>query len=236
MSFEIDPTALSREQKQGHLILHLLDMTAKNKFVIFAALLASTFVACKHPDPDVSATQPATTVTPTPPPIQVPSDTTVQARIDQTLSTRHSRVGQQFHASLAAPLVIDGQEVISQGAPMQGTVVMCKPSGRLKGRGEIAIRLDSIEYHGQQVAIATALDAKLSRGHKKRNFTFIGGGAGGGAVIGAVAGGGAGAAIGAGAGAGAGFVGAVITGRKQVVIPAETVFTFRLKSPVELAR
>lgn len=210
-------------------------MMAKPKFALFATLLlASAFLACKHPD--VSGTQPATTTEAAPPAIQVPADTTIQARIDQTLSTRHSRAGERFHASLAAPLVIDGQEVIPQGAPIEGTVVMCKASGRFKGRGEIAIRLDSVEYRGQQVAIATALDAKRSAAHKKSDIAFIGGGAGSGAVIGAVAGGGVGAAIGAGAGAGAGFVGAVITGKKQVVIPAEMVFTFRLKVPLELAR
>jgi hypothetical protein len=210
-------------------------MMAKTKLVISAALLvALTFVACKRQD--ASTTQPATTVTPTPPPIQIPADTFIQARIDQTLSTRRSHVGEQFHASLAAPLVIDGQEVIPQGAPIMGTVILCKASGRFKGRGEIAIRLDSVEYHGQPVAIATALDAKVSSAHKKRDIEFIGGGAGSGAAIGAVAGGGAGAAIGAGAGATAGFVGVVITGKKQVVIPAEMVFTFRLKSPVALAR
>ena len=211
-------------------------MTAKNKFVIFAALLLASASACKRQGQDASTTQPATTAAPALPPIEVPADTTIQARIDQTLSTRRSHAGEQFHASLAAPLVIDGQEVISQGAPIQGTVIMCKASGRFKGRGEIAIRLDSIEYNGQPVAITTALDAKLSAAHKKRDIAFIGGGAGGGAVIGAVAGGGPGAAIGAGAGATAGFVGVVITGKKQVVIPAEMVFTFRLKSPVELAR
>jgi len=211
-------------------------MTAKNKLVIFAALLLASASACKRQGQDVNAstTQPA--AAPAPPPIEVPADTTIQARIDQTLSTRRSHAGEQFHASLAAPLLIDGQEVISQGAPIQGTVIMCKASGRFKGRGEIAIRLDSIEYHGQPVAITTALDAKLSAAHKKRDIAFIGGGAGSGAVIGAVAGGGPGAAIGAGAGATAGFVGVVITGKKQVVIPAEMVFTFRLKSPVELAR
>ncbi len=209
----------------------------KNIVVISAAMiLACTFTACKRQGQDASTTQPATTVTPTPPTIQVPADTLLAARIDQTLSTKHSHAGEHFRASLAEPLVIDGQEVIPQGAPIQGTVIMCKASGRFKGRGEIAIRLDSIEYHGQPVAIVTALDAKLSSAHKKRDIAFIGGGAGSGAVIGAVAGGGAGAAIGAGAGATAGFVGVVITGKKQVVIPAEMVFTFRLKSPVDLAR
>jgi hypothetical protein len=210
-------------------------MIAKNKVALFAALLLASSVACKRQGQDANATQPAAAPQP-PPPVEIPSGTIVEARIDQTLSTRRSHAGQRFHASLAAPLVIDGQELISQGAPIEGTVTMCKPSGRFKGRGEIAIRLDSIEYKGQPVLIQTSLDAKRSGAHKKADILFIGGGAGTGAVIGAVAGGGPGAAIGAGAGAGAGFVGAVITGKKQVVIPAEMVFTFHLTSPLELAR
>ena len=150
--------------------------------------------------------------------------------------TKGSHVGQKFHASLAEPLAVDGQELIATGAPMEGTVVYCKASGRFKGRGEIAIRIDSVEYHGQMVPLATALDTRVSAAHKKRDIEFIGGGAGAGAGIGALAGGGVGAGIGAGAGAGAGVIGAVITGKKQVVIPAEMVFTFRLKTPLELAR
>ncbi len=119
---------------------------------------------------------------------------------------------------------------------MEGTVIYSKPSGRFKGRGELAIRIDAVEYHGQMVPVTTSLDSRVSAAHKKHDLYFIGGGAASGAAIGAMAGGGAGAAIGAGAGAGAGFLGAAITGKKQVVIPAEMVFTFRLKSPLELAR
>ena len=210
-------------------------MIAKNKLVLFAAVLLAASVACKRQGQDASTSQPAAAPQP-PPPIEIPAGTMVEARIDQTLSTRRSHVGQRFHASLAAPLMVDGQQVIPLGAPIEGTVTMCKASGRFKGRGEIAIRLDTIEYNGQQVPIQTSLDAKRSGAHKKADILFIGGGAGTGAVIGAVAGGGAGAAIGAGAGAGAGLVGAVITGKKQVVIPAEMVFTFHLTSQLELAR
>lgn len=196
-------------------------------------LLMAMSVACKSPQADAN-TAPAPA--PPSPPFVVPADTTLAARIDQTLSTRRSHAGEKFHASLAEPLMIDGREMISRGAPMEGTVIYCKASGRFKGRGEIAIRIDSIEYRGQMIPLTTSLDAKVSAAHKKRDLEFIGGGAGSGAVIGAVAGGGVGAGIGAGAGAGAGVIGAVITGKKAVVIPAEMVFTFRLKAPLELAR
>ena len=210
-------------------------MIEKCKFVLFAAVLLAASVACKRQGQDAGTSQPAAAPQP-PPPIEIPAGTVVEARIDQTLSTRRSHAGERFHASLAVPLVVDGQQAIAQGAPIEGTVTMCKASGRFKGRGEIAIRLDTIEYNGQPVPIETSLDARRSGAHKKADLLFIGGGAGSGAVIGAVAGGGPGAAIGAGAGAGAGLVGAVITGKKQVVIPAEMVFTFHLTSQLELAR
>ena len=104
----------------------------------------------------------------------------------------------------------------------------------MEGRAVIGIRLDTIDYRGQNVPIVTTLDTKTGEGHKKRNIELIGGGAGVGALIGGLVGGGKGAAIGAGAGAGAGTGTAALTGKKDVEIPAETIFTFRLKAPVEL--
>jgi hypothetical protein len=70
------------------------------------------------------------------------------------------------------------------------------------------------------------------KGKGKRSTGFIGGGAAAGALIGALAGGGKGAAIGAAAGAGAGTAGAAFTGNKDIVLPAESALSFRLKEPV----
>lgn len=53
---------------------------------------------------------------------------------------------------------------------------MGKASGRFKGRGEIAIRIDSVDYNGQFLPLTTALDAKVSPEHKERDIAFIGGG------------------------------------------------------------
>ena len=51
---------------------------------------------------------------------------------------------------------------------------------------------------------------------------------------GALAGGGTGALIGAGAGAAAGTGVAVLTGKKNVSIPAETLLTFALRDPLTI--
>ena len=72
------------------------------------------------------------------------------------------------------------------------------------------------------------------KGKGKRSAALIGGGAGAGAIIGALAGGGKGAAIGAAVGAGAGTAGAGLTGNQDINIPAESLLSFKLQSPVEV--
>ena len=63
---------------------------------------------------------------------------------------------------------------------------------------------------------------------------MIGGGAVAGTIIGAMVGSGKGAAIGAVTGAAVGTGGAIATGKKEILIPAETVLTFRLRDRVVL--
>ena len=171
-----------------------------------------------------------------PPPVtvSVPAGTRLEVRVDQALSTERNRAGDKFRATLEAPVEMGGREVLPRGARVSGHVTTSRPSGRLEGRAVIGITLDSVESNGQAVPISTSLDTKTSEAHKKRNIELIGGGAGVGALIGGLLGGGKGAAIGAGAGAAAGTGGAAVTGEKNVEIPAETVFSFRLKAPAEL--
>jgi len=150
------------------------------------------------------------------------------------VGTKYDRPGHRFTASLAEPVVLDGQIAIPAGARFNGHLTESKPSGRMRGRAVIAARLDSFDLNGREYQIETSSIARVSGSHKKRNFFMIGGGAGAGAGIGAIAGGGEGALIGAAAGAGAGFAGALIKGRKQERIGAETGMTFRLRTPVQL--
>lgn len=100
----------------------------------------------------------------------------------------------------------------------------------------MALTLDSFQLDGQTYQMTSTNAVRESGGHKKRNWLWSGGGAGGGAAIGGAVAGGAGALIGAGAGAAAGTVGAAITGKRQIELPVETRITFKLRSPVDVAR
>jgi hypothetical protein len=178
--------------------------------------------------------QPAQVAPSAPPPITLPEGTIIRVRLSESLDTRRNRAGEHFTATLDAPIVVDSNIVIPRGANFSGRIDASKASGRLKGRAVMGLRLDSFEMNGNKYQIATSDVDRVSGRHRRRNITLIVGGAGTGATIGAVAGGPAGAAIGAGAGAGAGTIAAVITGKKNVHIPVETVLSFKLRDPVDL--
>lgn len=164
----------------------------------------------------------------------IPAGTTLDVRLEQTIDTNRNRPGDRFQATLASPLVVNGQAVIPRGTRFAGHLIESRPSGRLKGHAELSLSLDSFDLNGRRYDIKTAHVARASRGHKKRNWTLIGGGSGLGTALGAIAGGPAGALIGAGAGAGAGTAGAVLTGKKNVRLPVETPLAFRLREPISI--
>ena len=166
--------------------------------------------------------------------MSIPAGTAIDVRLLETIDTKRNRAGDRFDASLTRAIVVDQQTAIPRGTRFTGHLIESKPSGRLKGRAELSLSLDSFELNGRQHEIQTTHVARESGRHKKRNWTLIGGGSGLGTALGAIAGGPAGALIGAGAGAGAGTAGAVITGKKNVRLPVETPLAFTLRQSVVL--
>ena len=156
-------------------------------------------------------------------------------RLDETLDTRHNRPGDGFSATLVRRISEHGATVVPTGTRCYGHLTASKPSGRFKGHAVLGLRLDSFELNGRRYTIATASEARVSGNHKKRNWVLMGGGSGTGAAIGAVAAGPFGALVGAGAGGAAGTVGAAITGKKNVRLPAETMLTFSLRRSLPVA-
>lgn len=167
--------------------------------------------------------------------VTVPAGAALEVRLTSAISTGQTTAGSEFEGTLAAPLSVNGVEVAPVGSRVGGQVANAVSSGRLNRPAELSLVLTSLTPEGgNPVQISTSTWSAKGASHKKRDVELIGGGAGVGALIGALAGKGKGAAIGAAVGAGAGTAGAAATGKKEIVLPAETKLTFRLTAPVTL--
>lgn len=183
-----------------------------------------------------SAVAPGTAAAPQAPPppatVDLPAGTRLHVRLDEDLGSKISQPGETFHATVAEDVVVDGQTVIARGARADGTVVDAKPLGRFKGGALLEVRLDRVHTQWGAYPVNTSSIEQVERGKGKRTALFAGGGGAFGALVGGLAGGGKGAAIGALAGGGAGTAGGALTGNRQIVLPAETLLTFRLEKRV----
>jgi hypothetical protein len=135
----------------------------------------------------------------------VPEDTALRIRLDDTLTSIDSQIGDPFSAT-----VVDQDDY--QGARVYGHVADIDLSGRVKGRTSIVLRFDRLVmpdgrrapiqaeivelYHapsGEKVDVEGAIESG-GRGRKSIEHTIIGAGAG--ALLGGIFGGGRGAGIG----------------------------------------
>ena len=179
--------------------------------------------------------QAAAPATPPPPAvISLPEGTSIRVRLDSDLGSNISHAGDTFTATVADDVMKGGDVVIAKGARAEGTVVDAKALGRFKGGAALVVKLDRVTSRWGSYPVETASISQAQQGKGKRSATLICGGAGLGALIGGLAGGGKGAAIGALAGGGAGTAGTAFTGNKPIVLPAETLLTFKLDHAVRI--
>ena len=164
----------------------------------------------------------------------LPERTPILVTLDQTLASDQNTAGDHFDATVSEPVIVEGKTVIPQGAHAEGLVVDARESGRLMGRARLQLALQTVAVDGQNYEVRTISHPRIGRDHKKRNWAWIGGGAVGGAMIGAVAGGGTGALIGGPVGAAGGTTVALLTGKKDIKLRAETPVQFELAEPVTI--
>jgi hypothetical protein len=167
-------------------------------------------------------------------PIEVPLGTSLVVRMIDDVDSERDQVGQTFRASLDEAVVVEGETVVPRGADVVVKLIDDKQSGKLTGRTELTLDIQSIAVNGKMVDVMTQEVTQASQSRTTTTGRNVGGGAALGAIIGAIAGGGKGAAIGAVTGAAAGGAVQVITKGQTVKIPSETRLTFTLQQPVRL--
>jgi len=195
-----------------------------------AAAPASTAPA---PPTETAATEPPPQPAP-PQPVHVtiPEGTTITVRMIDGIDSSRNRAGEEFAASVDAPVVVEEHIVIRKGADARVRLVQAKSAGRMTGRSELEVELVGLAIGGQTYAVESAAVEKTGASRGKRTAATVGGGAALGGLIGAIAGKGKGAAIGAAVGAGAGTAVQAATKGEQIQIPAETKLDFTLKVPI----
>jgi hypothetical protein len=170
-----------------------------------------------------------------------------------SVSTKHSAAGDRIYLETVFPIVIDSHIVIPPGSYVTGTVTQVKRPGRVKGRGELYVRFDSItlpngvtrDFRSRLGSIDARGDERFddkegtiqSSGNKSGDARTVGEGAAGGASIGAIAGaaaghGGLGAGIGGAAGAVAGLAGVLLTRGPDAVLAKGSTVEMVLDRPL----
>ncbi|WP_051670295.1 YMGG-like glycine zipper-containing protein [Bryobacter aggregatus] len=159
---------------------------------------------------------------------RIPSATAIQVRINDTIDSSKAEEGQNFTASVAEDVRVNGRVLVTRGSAATVRLVNLDKSGKFKGSTQLGVVLTELRVGNRTIPVESGEVTRVSGSQGKNTAVKTGVGAGLGAVIGAIAGGGKGAAIGAGAGGAAGAGSQIFTKGQKVKIPSESVLTFTL--------
>jgi type IV secretion system protein VirB10 len=157
-----------------------------------------------------------------------------------SLSTKHALEGDRVYLETAFPVVSGGRIVVPPGSWVAGTVTHVKRPGRVKGKGELFLRFDTLTLpngvtrdfrsrigtvDGQTRGDFDRTEGKISsESNKAGDAQTVGEATAAGASVGVIAGGatghyGMGTMVGAAAGAAAGLMGVLLSRGPEVVLP-----------------
>jgi len=216
------------------------------------AMAISTCLAQEPPTTPVPAPVSTPDLAPIPQ-FTVPTGTRVPLSMINSVSTKNAAPGDRVYLESVFPILADGKIVIPPGSYVAGTITELKRPGKVKGRGEMYVRFDSLTLPNGVTrdfrARVGSLDGRASEhldkaegkiqseGDKTSDVKTIGEAAGAGATIGSIAGlssghTGLGAGIGAAAGAAAGLVAVLFTRGPDAVLSRGTTLEMILDRPL----
>ena len=179
--------------------------------------------------------------------------TRVPLSLINSISTRHSAEGDRVYLETVFPLLANGRIVVPVGSYVAGTVTQLKKPGRVKGRGELYVRFDTLtlpngvtrDFHGRIGSMDGNAKDELDRtegkvrseGNKAGDARTVGEAGAAGASIGTIAGAasghyGMGAGIGAAAGVAAGMIGVLVSRGPDAVLARGSTLEMVLDRPI----
>lgn len=214
---------------------------AKLAFVLAANLLcAISLLAQEQQGPQTDAPPPVAPKPASPPQVGaaanviVPAGTRVGVVLQNGISTRSAKPGDSVYLQTSFPITIGNRIVIPVGSYLRGELIDSKRPGRIKGRGEFRMRLNTLIFPTGYTVDLNAAPRSADSGGKETmddEGKVTGGGNKGqkattvaettatGAGIGAIAAGAKGAGIGAGIGGLAGLAAVLLTRGPEAELP-----------------
>lgn len=201
--------------------------------------------------PPLSPEAKAAATAPTPgPKVEVPTGTHLSMVLHNAISTRSARPGDPVYLETVFPVMINGKVVIPAGSYVSGEVTDSKRAGRVKGRAELMIKLNTlilpnaymVSFNGSPSNTGTGggetvdNEGKIKGDSDKAGDagTIIEGGAIGAGIGGLAAQSGKGAGIGAGVGAAAGLIAVLLTRGPDAELPRGSTVEAVLDRPMYL--
>ena len=190
-------------------------------------------------------------------PVQVQIGTRIPLSLINSVSTRHSAEGDRVYMETVFPILVDGTIVIPPGSYVSGTLTQVKRPGRVKGKGELFLRFDSLtlpngvtrDFRARISGVDGTANETLERkegkvqseGHVGGDMRTVGETAAAGASLGAIVGAagksvGRGIGVGAGAGAAAGLMGVLLSRGPDAVLAKGSTIEMVLDRPIEFQR
>jgi len=180
----------------------------------------------------------------------VETGTKIPLSLINSISTKSAAEGDRVYLETSFPIMSNGRIVIPVGSYVAGTVTQVKRPGRVKGRGELYLRFDSLtlpngvtrDFRARLGSLDGTSKETLDRSEgrvkgdsdKSGDARVVGETAGWGTLAGGVAGrSGMGAGIGAAAGAAAGLVGVLLTRGPEAVLERGTTMEMVLDRNIQ---
>ena len=182
--------------------------------------------------------------------MEVPIGTSLPLVLHNGISTHSAKVGDPVYFETLFPIMIDGRVAIPAGSYVSGEVTESKRPGRVKGRGELMIKLNTLILSNGYMVSLNAVPRSAGTGGRETvdnegkvigdsdkagdvgtvaKTTAAGAGIGGLATRGAK-----GVGIGAGVGAAAGLMAVLLTRGPDAELPRGTTVDVTLNRPILL--